>query len=188
MTYTDQNAFGLLVAFFDIEDVEYSSSRAEFVERFEAFRRACLTHVEQRPLAPRLLALELGHAVYFELEDGDQLEDPLGWLRALTRELATLELAVLGVLTHGGRWVEERESAEPPLSAPGVELVRGSRPSEPLRRALYAEAAAHGNSGDDGWGPGVFVDEEAVEALKRTFKNAPTPLDAGGARFFRMGS
>jgi hypothetical protein len=57
-----------------------------------------------------------------------------------------------------------------------------------LRRALYADAAAHGPDGENGWGPGVFVDEEAVTALSRTFKNAPTPLHAGGATFFRIGS
>jgi hypothetical protein len=65
--------------------------------------------------------------------------------------------------------------------------VRVTRPSEALRRALYADTASHGSDGEDGWGPGVFVDEDAVAALKRAFKNAPTALRVAGATFFRIG-
>ena len=63
-----------------------------------------------------------------------------------------------------------------------------SLPSEPLRRALYAETASHGADEDDedAWGPGIYVDTEAVEALGRTLKNAPTPLAIAGATFYRV--
>jgi hypothetical protein len=67
-----------------------------------------------------------------------------------------------------------------------------SRPSEPLRRALYADAATRrdGDGAPSGWGPGLYLDTEAVEALGKTPKNEPTVLHAGGsgATFYRAGS
>lgn len=191
MNVVDQNAFGLLVAFYDIEDAEYSLEPDEFVARCERFRELVLEHVRERALANGLTALDLGHALYFEFEDGDQSEDPMAWLRAASRLLTEAEFAVVAVLAHGGRWVDEGAAEPASNGASNAALpavVRVTRPSEALRRALYAEAATHGAEGDDGWGPGVFVDEEAIGALKRAFKNAPTPLLAGGAKFFRLGS
>jgi hypothetical protein len=200
VSIVDQNAFGVLVAFYDIEDAEYGLEPEEFVARCERFRELVLDQAREQVPAARLHAIDLGHALYFEFEDGDQLEDPMAWLRAVARRLGEAEFAVAAVLAHGGRWVDD--SAEPAglrlddaaegAHAEGADrhpsIVRVTRSSEALRRALYAEAATHGSDGDDGWGPGVFVDEEAVLALKRSFKNAPTPLLAGGARFFRVGS
>jgi hypothetical protein len=185
----DQNAFGLLVAFFDIEDAEYSLEPEEFVARCQRFRELALAHLRERALANGTTAFDLGHALYFEFEDGDQLEDPMAWLRALSRRLGDAEFAVVAVLSHGGRWVDEGPGdAASNGASSGPAIVRVTRPSEAFRRALYAEAATHGSEGDDGWGPGVFVDEEAIGALKRTFRNAPTPLLASGAKFFRLGS
>ena len=198
MRLVDQNAFGVWLAFFDLEDVEYSCEPEEFTQRVESFRGSCLAFARARPLALGLTALDFGHAVYFEFEDGDQSEDPLAWLRALAKELGQAEFSVTGVLSHGSRWRRsadsDGENQDEPLSGTegaGVaafERIRVTRPSEALRRALYADAACHGTDGADGWGPGVFVDEEAIEALKRAFKNAPTALLAGGARFFRVGT
>ena len=56
--------------------------------------------------------------------------------------------------------------------------------------ALLAEAATHGDeqAAVEGWGPGLYLDVEAVEALGRKPKNAPTILRAGGVEFFRAGS
>jgi hypothetical protein len=70
----------------------------------------------------------------------------------------------------------------------GVEWQPVSLPSEPLRRALYAETATHSADENDhsGWGPGIYVDTEAIEALGRTLKNAPTPLAVAGATFYRV--
>ncbi|HTA91555.1 MAG TPA: hypothetical protein VK745_18355, partial [Polyangiaceae bacterium] len=96
------------------------------------------------------------------------------------------ELTSVGVLSHGGRWLSE--AAEAPPLVDGVEWLSVSLPSEPLRRALYAETAAHPADEHDeaGWGPGLYVDTEAVEALGRSLKNAPTPLAVAGATFFRV--
>jgi hypothetical protein len=98
----------------------------------------------------------------------------------------------LAVLTHGSRLVEEDdpesvEVAQRYVSSMAVASV--SNPSEPLQRALRAEAASHGGLGDaEGWGPGLYLDTEAVEALGRTPKNQPTLLEAAGATFYRAGS
>jgi len=187
MTCIDQNAFGVLLSFHDIENAEYSLSPEEFVERFEGFRESVLARAREKPLAAGLSAIDLGHAVYFEFEDGDQLLDPMAWLRDAHKALTAEDFAVVAVLSHGGRWVDV-EGAPAREAHSELEPLRVSRPSEALRRALYADTAAHGASGDDGWGQGVFVDEDAVLALKRTFKNAPTPLQVAGATFFRIGS
>jgi hypothetical protein len=186
MTCIDQNAFGLLLSFHDIENAEYSLDPEEFVERFERFRDVALGHAREKPLASGLGAIDLGHALYFEFEDGDQLLDPMSWLRELHKTLTAEDFAVVAVLSHGGRWVEV-EGAGPRESDSVFPLVRAARPSEALRRALYADTASHGSDGEDGWGSGVFVDEDAVSALKRAFKNAPTALRVAGATFFRIG-
>jgi hypothetical protein len=186
MTCIDQNAFGVLLSFHDIENAEYSLGPAEFVERFEHFRTTALAHARAKPLASGVSAIDLGHALYFEFEDGDQLLDPMAWLRELHKALTAEDFAVVAVLSHGGRWVDVEGAI---ARQPDTELafVRVTRPSEALRRALYADTASHGSDGEDGWGPGVFVDEDAVSALKRAFKNAPTALRVAGATFFRIG-
>ncbi len=186
MTFIDQNAFGLLLSFHDIENAEYSLGPEEFVERFELFRSTVLEHARSKPLASGLSALDLGHALYFEFEDGDQLLDPMPWLRELHKTLTLEDFEVVAVLSHGGRWVEVEAAPSRPPEAE-LELVRAKHPSEALRRALYADTASHGSDGDDGWGSGVFVDEDAISALKRAFKNAPTALRVAGATFFRIG-
>jgi hypothetical protein len=49
-------------------------------------------------------------------------------------------------------------------------------------------ATRRADEGDErGWGPGLYVDLEAIEALGRSFKNAPTALEIGGATFYRVG-
>jgi hypothetical protein len=188
MTLIDQNAFGLLSSFHDIENAEYSLGPEEFVERFQLFRSTALAYARSKPLASGLSAIDLGHALYFEFEDGDQLLDPMSWLRELHKTLTLENFQVVAVLSYGGRWVEI-EGAPPraPEAEPALELVRAKYPSEALRRALYADTASHGSDGQDGWGSGVFVDEDAVSALKRAFKNAPTALCVAGATFFRIG-
>lgn len=189
MTLSDENAFGLLLAFHDLEDVEYTLAPEDFAARFTEFRSAALGHASDTPLGAGATILDLGHALYFEVGDGDQATDPFTWLKRLREALVERGFAVVAVLTHGGRWLEE-----PRREAPSVESLRGeylllsaSRPSEPLRRALYAETASHGSDGSDGWGTGTYVDTEAVEALGKSLKNAPTPLACAGATFYRIG-
>src|SRR5690606_31117706 len=176
--WTDENAFGLLIAYFAVEDDEYGLERAEFVERFEAFRRSVYDFVALRPPGQGARGLDLGHAVYLELAAGDEEVALLAWMRELRAALTSAGFASVGVITHGGRWVPEEGAPSAHVQSVGTaEITVWSRPSEPLRRALYAEAATRPDEdGEGGWGPGLYFDVEAVEALGRTPKNAPTAL------------
>ncbi len=187
MSLSDENAFGVLIGYFAIEHDEYALEPAQFAARFSEFRSALRACVEAFPLAQSGVAREFGHALYIEFSDGEQLEDPIAWIKLARARLNALDLASVGVLSHGGRWQAEPVEAAPP-SAGGLEWCPVSLPSEPLRRALYAETASHGIDEDDeqAWGPGIYVDTEAVEALGRTLKNAPTPLAIAGATFYRV--
>jgi len=187
MPLSDENAFGVLIAYHAIEHDEYALEPAEFAARFAEFRAALRACVETFPLAQTGIAREFGHALYVEFADGEQLEDPIGWIKLVRARLKALELDSVGVLSHGGRWQADPPEAAPP-NVGGIEWQPVSLPSEPLRRALYAETASHGADEDDesAWGPGIYVDTEAVEALGRTLKNAPTPLAVAGATFYRV--
>lgn len=187
MTLSDENAFGVLIGYFAIEDDEYSLEPAAFGARFSEFRNAVRACLEAFPLARSALAREFGHAIYIEFSDGDQLEDPIAWIKLARARLNSLDLPSVGVLSHGGRWQSESADEMPP-SAAGVTYLPVALPSEPLRRALYAETATHADDDDDesAWGPGIYVDTEAVEALGRALKNAPTPLAVAGATFYRV--
>lgn len=189
MILTDENAFGLLVSFYDLEDVEYSLEPEEFTTRCAEFRAATLGFAADTPLGSGATILDLGHALYFEIGDGDQAADLLGWLRRLREALVERAFSVVAVLSHGGRWVREADPDLPCVEelSGSYRLLSASRSSEPLRRALYAETASHGTEGSDGWGPGTYVDTEAIDALGKSLKNAPTPLACAGATFFRIG-
>ncbi|MEB2312519.1 MAG: hypothetical protein OZ921_09090 [Sorangiineae bacterium] len=184
----DENAFGFLISWYDAEDEEYALEPSEFAERWAAFHRAGLACLEELPLGAGARALELGHAFYFELAEGDQATDPMGWLKGARARFAQAGFVTVGVLTHGGRWVDDAPLGER-AEIGGVAFVGWSRPSEPLRRALYADTAARSDDEAEavGWGPGCYYDLEAVEALGRRPKNAPTPLRVGGAAFYRVG-
>ncbi len=187
MTLTDENAFGFLFAYHDLEDDEYSLEPEEFVTRFTEFRCATLAAARESPLGESVRVLDLGHAVYFEVADGEQQHDPIAWLKRVREALTTRSFAVTAILSHGGRWLDDAgEDRSLEHLENGYSLLSASRPSEPLRRALLAEAATHGSDGEDGWGPGTYVDTEAVEALGKSLKNAPTPLASGGATFYRI--
>lgn len=189
MSLTDENAFGLLVSFYDLEDVEYSHEPEDFTTRCSEFRSVTLTFAAEEPLGAGATILDLGHALYFEIGDGDQAVELIGWLRRLREALVERTFSVVAVLSHGGRWVREAEPDLPCVEelTGNYKLLSASRPSEPLRRALYAETASHDTEGNDGWGPGTYVDTEAIEALGKSLKNAPTPLACAGATFFRIG-
>src|ERR1043165_7079480 len=100
----DENAFGLLVAYHDLENAEYSLEPAEFTARFTEFRELSLQYAAASPLGTGASVLDLGHALYFEVGDGDQATDPFAWLRGLRTELSEHDFQVAAVLTHGGRW------------------------------------------------------------------------------------
>jgi hypothetical protein len=181
----DENAFGLLVSYYSVEDDEYGLEPEQFAARVRAFRSTldeCLTGL---PLGTGVRGIDLGHALYLELGEGDQTEEPIGWLRMVRARLAARDFASVCVLTHGSRWEGEDRGA---AQVGDVPICRASGPSEPLRRALYADAASRTDEDTPGWGPGLYVDTEAVEALGKKLKNAPTPLVASGATFYRFGA
>jgi hypothetical protein len=186
----DENAFGLLVSYFDIENDEYEGEREHFVERYATFSALVRDRLAERPPGTSARAIDLGHAFYVELPDGEQQGDLIGWLKELRATLNEHGFANAGMLTHGSCWVDEQDPRPDIVDCGSVKLFRASRPSEPLRRSLLAEAATHGDEEEDveGWGPGLYLDVEAVEALGRKPKNAPTILRSGGAQFFRAGS
>jgi hypothetical protein len=186
----DENAFGLLVSYFDIENDEYALERELFVERFDEFRRKALEYVAASPPGNAVHALDFGYAIYFEVAQGDERAEPVGWLRVLRTRLKEHEFQTVGVVSYGGRWVDSH-SSQPPKGTEqcgGFEIMRLTAPSEPLRKALDADAATRqlDETDTEGWGPGLYVDSEAIEALEKTLKNAPTPLRAGTGTFYRV--
>lgn len=183
----DENAFGVLLSYYDVENDEYALEPGEFEARWQAFRAAWRECLEIFQLGDGVRVLDLGHAVYFEVAEGDQSEDPIVWLKMTRARVAEKGFVTTGVVTHGGRWTGEAGAVIETLSH-GVTVVAASMPSEPLRRALYADTASRFDETDapDGWGPGLFVDTEALEALSRSPKNAPTPLAIAGATFYRV--
>jgi hypothetical protein len=185
----DENAFGVLASYFEAEDDEYGLERERFVERFTLFREVVLTCVEAMPLGTGTWVVSFGHAVYFEVAEGDQTEDPVVWGKAVRSKLTGRGFESAVVVSHGSRWVSGGDPPAPSVrSAGGATLCDLSRPSEPLRRALYADTATRPDEDvdDPGWGPGVYVDTEAIEALGKKLKNAPTPLRSGGATYYRV--
>lgn len=191
MTLLDENAFGVLVAYYDIDDDEYARDPDDFVTRFTEFRAAVLGFLAEFPLSESMHVIDLGHAVFAEIADGDQLDDPMAWAKAVRAALRGRGIETSVFLTHGGRWVNDAgPPAEIERDVSGAAYVQASRPSEPLRRALLGWAAAARDGAEDasGWGAGLYVDTEVVEALGRTPKNAPTPLVMAGATFYRLGS
>jgi len=185
----DENAFGLLLTWVDLEQQEYALEPAEFAQRFREFRDAWREALGIFALGQDVRALDLGHALYLEVGDGDQTEDPIAWLKLVRARLGERGFPTVGVLTYGGRWLDDDGLSELP-EMNGVFVAVASCPSEPLRRALWAATAAHHDQADapGGWGAGLYVDTEAVEALGKKFKNEPTPLTSAGATFYRLGA
>jgi hypothetical protein len=196
--FTDENAFGILVSHFRLEDEEYGLERAEFVKRFELFRQVVRDALRDVPLGAGVRAIDFGHAVYVEIAEGDQSTSPIGWARKVREQLAERGFDSAAFVTHGSRWVDE--AAETFVSTEHVGdagLLTISNPSEPLRRAFFADAASHdaGAAAESestdvesrSWGPGLYLDTEAAEALALAPKNAPTILSASGAGFYRVG-
>lgn len=187
----DENAFGLLLSYYTLEADEYGLEREQFVARFEKFRNGLIECLEAVPVAHDVRAIDLGHAVYIEFAEGDELESPIQWLKTARARLAEKDFVTVAVLSHGSRWVDaERGPTFSSEMIGDVTFLSISKPSEPLRRALLADAASRPSEDEDseGWGAGLYLDTEAVEALNKTPKNAPTVLQIGGATFYRAGS
>jgi hypothetical protein len=186
----DENAFGLLLSYFDIENDEYALEADEFVERVESFRSCWRSCLEEHAHAGAARAFDLGHALYVELPEDELPFDPIALLRALRTRLTEREIESVGVLTFGGRWLPDEASSGPGVAQVGSLSVHElGLPSEPLRHALDADAAARATEDEElvGWGPGLYLESDAIEALGRKLKNAPTPLEAGGTTYYRIG-
>jgi hypothetical protein len=164
--------------------------RDAFVARFEGFRAIVRKCVGEHRLGADARAVDLGHAMYVEVGDGDHAESPLDWAKRARVRLSEAGYETVVAVTHGGRWVDDAaESFTSTEHLGSTGLVTLSNPSEPLRRALYADAASRPDDGDPtvGWGAGLYLDTEAAEALGLAPKNAPTVLKAGSAGFYRAG-
>ncbi len=185
----DENVFGLLITYYDLENDEYTLEAEAFRKRLSEFRALMLDCVENFPLGPALHAVDLGHSWYVEVADGEHEEDPVVWLKMTRARLSGRNFRTSGVLSYGGRWVSDDESIAGLRSIERGHVVRVAWSSEAMRRALFADAACRQDDEDcpEGWGPGLYVDTLAVEALGRALKNAPTPLSASGATFYRAG-
>lgn len=183
----DEDAFGILFSYYEVEDDEYGTDdRSEFVARFQAFEQLALAAVRSLELPKDHHVLCLGHALYAECPDREDTPQLFARFRAAAARLASEGFVNVAVLTHGSRWVEEGQGVALELSDDAPRIARLSRPSEALRRALFVAALAQADDQFDGWGPGVYADTEALEALGKTPKNAPTVLRAPGAEFFRV--
>jgi len=154
----DEDAFGILLAYFDVEDDEYGSDdRQEFVARFEAFEASCLSAVAALELPASHHVVCLGHAVYVEVRDSEDTPQLLSRFRAAAAQLAADGFVNVAVLTHGSRWLDPERGPELSVSGEAPRLARFSRPSEPLRKALFAAAFAQGDDELESWGPGVYA-------------------------------
>jgi hypothetical protein len=183
----DEDAFGILFSYYEVEDDEYGSDdRADFVRRFEAFERLALLAIEGLELPADHHVVCLGHAVYAEVADREDTPQLFARFRAAAARLSTGGYVNVAVLAHGSRWVEEERGVLLSIVGERPSVARLSRPSEPLRRALFVAAQAQGDDQLQGWGPGVYADTDALDALGKTPKNAPTVLRAPGAEFFRV--
>ena len=184
----DENAFGVFVLLYDIADLEYGSEPASFVATFTQFRELLLSRAHEQPFGAGVTALDLGHGVYFEVGDGDHAVDPIVWSKALCAPLLEAGFQLSAILTHGGRWTDPDSGvlSEVGPSGKAYRLLRVSHPSEPFQRALVASAHCHTSDAENGWGQGLYVDTEAIEALGKMPKNQPTLLEAAGVTFYRL--
>jgi hypothetical protein len=183
----DEDAFGILLSYFEVEDDEYGSDdRQDFVRRFEAFESLCRAAIESIELPAAHHVVCLGHAVYAEVRDSEDTPQLFARFRAAAARLAAEGFVNVAVLAHGSRWVDAERGVELSIEGEAPRVAHLSRPSEPLRKALFVAALAQSDEQVTGWGPGVYADTEALEALGKSPKNAPTVLRAPGGEFYRV--
>jgi hypothetical protein len=185
----DENAFGALISYVGIEDDEYEhNDTAAFAERIVQLRDVCTQVLESSAPAPNTHAVFWGHALYVEFAEPEGKPSLLAFIRTLREKLQQHSIETAGIVTFGGRWVETEDRVELSLNERnGVRIAGVSMPSEPLRKALYAETACQGFDGAEGWGTGLFFDVDALEPLGLNLKNQPTPLYVADATFVRVG-
>ena len=185
----DENAFGIWISWFDAEEVEYAQSADKFPPRIAVFRKAVRGFLEESGLGDGAQMLDFGTAVYLEIADDDGTPDVVKWARHLRAFLADGDWTTFVAVTYGGRWVPEDGANAAASTVGGVDVLLTWGPSEPFRRAMYAESRAHDDeeTGEVGWGTGLFLDVDVLEAQGRKLKNEPTELWASGACFYRIG-
>jgi hypothetical protein len=193
MTLIDENAFGVLIAHYDLESLEYDTAPEVFIEYLGRFSRLVDERISLSPLATHLRKVELGHAYYFEFAAGDQLVDPITWVRETRKAFVANDLPNVCVLCEGGRWLDEPTLDVSTAGEPSEDPRPVSfGPSEPLRKALAAEAEAQPTTATEpqevGWGPGLYVEKDAIERLGKSLKNAPTALPVLSSVFYRIGT
>jgi hypothetical protein len=187
----DENAFGLLLSYHRLEDDEFGDAGpSAFAARFCDFEREALSAFAAAGLPTDRHVLALGHALYTEFHDAGDTPRLLSQLRGASQRLLGAGFENVAVLAYGGRWIDADTGPRLVLEPGPPPLMRASLPSEPLRRclALLARAAEaeQGEEEDGGFGPALYVDLEAAEAVGVQLKNSPTLLNAGGASFFRI--
>src|ERR1043166_8721054 len=127
----DEDAFGVLFSYYELEDDEYGSDeREEFVRRFESFERAALGIVQALALPGDPHVVCFGHAVYAEFRDETPAPDLLRALRMASSRLAAEGFVNATVLSYGARWVRSDAAPELSLSETAPRIARISRPSE----------------------------------------------------------
>jgi hypothetical protein len=185
--FVDEDAFGVLFSYCEVETDEYGQDDPQaFVRRFREFERGALELMRDMGLPDDHHVVCLGHAVYAEFRDSEPGAELLGRVRRAAAQLTARGYVNVTVLSYGSRWVRDGSDPEIAIDGLGPRVVRLSRPSEPLRRALDLETLARLDDAGGGWGPGMYVDVEALEAIGRTPKNAPTVFSAKGADFYRL--
>ena len=185
--YVEESAFGIWVSWFDAEDAELSQSSNKFPSRITVFRSAVADYLERESLGSGVRAVDFGTSVYIEIGVGDQTSDLLGWVRGLRGYLLDGDWSTFAVIAYGGCWLAARGVAWSDRVG-SVSVLGSMGPSEPFRKVMAADVLSHDDdeSGRVGWGAGLFVDVEAMDALGRKLRNAPTPLYARDACFFRL--
>ena len=183
----DVNAFGIWVSWFDAEEVEYSQSSEKFPPHVLVFRSAIADFLQREPLGRGVRAIDFGTAVYIEVVDGEQTTDLFTWVRNLRSFLKDGDWNTFAVVAHGGSWLT-CEMDDYPKQVGDVTILANFGPSDPYRKVVAAEMMSHDDDdGEEGWGVGLFVDVDALDALGRKLKNAPTVLYAGDGQFYRVG-
>ena len=182
----DENAFGILLSYFDVEDDEYGLERDAFVVRFRAFREVVRECLRDLPLGRGVRAIDLGHAHYVEVADGSQSESPLKWARKMRAHGSTSagSSASRPSLTVADGSMKRSRSSRPNTSETRESSrcrIRASHFAAPCTQTLpLARMTTNPLVG----APVFISTPKRREALNMIPKNAPTILYVAGAGFF----
>jgi hypothetical protein len=57
-----------------------------------------------------------------------------------------------------------------------------------LAAEAHAQPTTASGAEQTGWGPGLYVEKDAIERLGKSLKNAPTALSVLSSVFYRIGA